>query len=152
VNKTNITKGIIALVCIALIFATGLYFGRTGGPGGFTVTTQYGVGAMDIEELEALAERVDARAEGTAPQQTPVEPETVTQQPEVPDPGGGLININTATSEGLQALPGVGPAIADRIVAHREAHGPFRIIEEITDVSGIGPARFADIRDMITVE
>jgi len=64
----------------------------------------------------------------------------------------GRVNINTADSEALQTLPGVGPAIAERIITHREAHGPFRIIEDITDVSGIGAARFADIRDLITVE
>ena len=152
-NKTIITKGIIALVCVALIFATGLYFGRTGGPGGFTVTTQYPMGAMGTEELETLTERAEP---GMEREPERYEPTAVTgnadQQPETAAPGDGRININTAMADGLMTLPGIGPAIAERIIAHREANGPFRIIEEITDVSGIGPARFADIREMITVE
>ena len=63
----------------------------------------------------------------------------------------GPININTATAEELDALPGVGPAIAGRIVDYREAYGPFATIEEIMEVKGIGPATFEEIRDLITV-
>jgi len=58
-NKTNIAKALVALALIALVFATGLYFGRTGGPGDFTVTTQYAIGAVDEAELEALAQRME---------------------------------------------------------------------------------------------
>jgi competence protein ComEA len=72
------------------------------------------------------------------------------------DPGGasagGPININTATIEELDALPGVGPAIAGRIVDYREAYGPFTTIEEITNVRGIGPATFEEIKERIAVK
>ena len=152
-NKAIITKGIIALVCVALVFATGLYFGRTGGPGGFTVTTQYAVGAMEVEELEALVEQAEARAEREPERPPPAgASEPLSQYPEPVAPDDGRININTAMVDGLTTLPGIGPVMAERIIAHREANGPFRIIEEITDVSGIGPARFSDIRELITVE
>lgn len=63
-----------------------------------------------------------------------------------------LININTASAEELEALPGIGPVIAQRIVDYRTERGPFQTIEEITGVSGIGPARFAQIKDLISVE
>ncbi len=59
----------------------------------------------------------------------------------------GRINVNTATALELEALPGVGPALAARIVAHRQAHGPFRRPEDLLAVSGIGEktlTRFAD--------
>ncbi len=62
-----------------------------------------------------------------------------------------LVNINTATVEELQQLPRVGPALAQRIVAYREMYGPFKNIEDIMQVSGVGEAIFAAIRDYITV-
>lgn len=62
-----------------------------------------------------------------------------------------LVNINTATVEELQQLPRVGPALAQRIVAYREMYGPFKSIEDVMQVPGIGEALFAAIRDSITV-
>ena len=151
-NKTTIAKALVVLVFLGAVFATGLYVGRTGGPGGFTVTTQYAVGAVDEAELDALARREEAMVERTERQEEQSGAETGPAQPAASEPAGGLVNINTASAEELQILPGVGPAIAERIISHREASGPFRIIEEITDVSGIGPARFSEIRDLIRVE
>ena len=61
------------------------------------------------------------------------------------------ININTAEAEQLVALPGIGPALAERIVEYR-AEFPFEAIEDIMQVSGIGEVRFGEIKDLITVE
>lgn len=61
------------------------------------------------------------------------------------------VNINIATVENLQQLPRVGPVLAQRIVAYREMYGPFKSIEDLMKVSGIGEAIFAAIRDYITV-
>lgn len=63
----------------------------------------------------------------------------------------GPININTASAEQLQELPGIGPALAARIIAFREEHGPFATIEDLTHVSGIGPRTLDALRDLITV-
>lgn len=60
------------------------------------------------------------------------------------------ININTASAQELQALPGIGPALAGRIVAHRDAHGPFTSPDGLDAVSGIGPAIMANVADLIT--
>ncbi|MFO7540319.1 MAG: helix-hairpin-helix domain-containing protein [Chloroflexota bacterium] len=71
--------------------------------------------------------------------------------------GGGMVaaaervNINQADEQELQLLPGVGPAMAQRIIEYRESSGPFTSIEEITNVSGIGPTRLEQLRDLITV-
>lgn len=65
--------------------------------------------------------------------------------------GGSQININTATSAELESLPRIGPAIAQRIIDYRTAHGPFAQIADIQDVKGIGPATFNQIKDLITV-
>lgn len=64
----------------------------------------------------------------------------------------GRININTAQPSELQRLPGIGPALAARIVAYREAWGPFSSIEDIMEVSGIGARTFENIKDMIKVD
>ena len=53
-------------------------------------------------------------------------------------PSAGVVNINTADADQLQLLPRVGPALAGRIIAYREANGPFRTIEEIVAIKGIG--------------
>jgi competence protein ComEA len=62
-----------------------------------------------------------------------------------------LINLNTATAAELETLPHIGPAIAQRIVDYRTEHGPFQKIADIMNVSGIGPATFDAIKDLITV-
>jgi len=64
---------------------------------------------------------------------------------------GGKVNINTATLEELDTLPGIGPALAEGIMEFREANGPFKSIEEITLVSGIGQVTFEKMKDRISV-
>lgn len=64
---------------------------------------------------------------------------------------GGLININTATAQELQALKGIGPALSKRIVEYREAHGAFPSPEDLINVKGIGPATLSKFRSQITV-
>lgn len=63
-----------------------------------------------------------------------------------------LVNINTANAVELDTLPGVGPATAQNIIDHRKANGPFQAVEEIMEVSGIGPAKFEQMKALITVE
>lgn len=64
---------------------------------------------------------------------------------------GDLVNVNTATLEQLETLPGIGEVLAQRIVDHRELHGPFRTVEDLLNVSGIGESRLEDLRPRITV-
>jgi competence protein ComEA len=61
------------------------------------------------------------------------------------------VNINTATKEELEALPAIGPAIAQRIVDDRAAHGPFKQIEDLARVRGISARTVEQLRDLITV-
>lgn len=65
---------------------------------------------------------------------------------------GALININTATKEELETIPGVGPSTAESILAYREDEGSFGQIEDIMNVSGIGEGKFEQMREFITVD
>ncbi|NTW08925.1 MAG: ComEA family DNA-binding protein [Anaerolineaceae bacterium] len=67
-------------------------------------------------------------------------------------PSSDLVDINTATLEELDALPGIGPTTAQKIIDYRAENGPFSVIEDIMNVSGIGPATFEGIKELITVE
>lgn len=70
---------------------------------------------------------------------------------EAPAVGSSLVNLNTATEDELDELPGVGPALASRIIEYRKKNGPFSTIEELDSVSGIGPAKLDSIRDLVTI-
>jgi competence protein ComEA len=61
----------------------------------------------------------------------------------------GPVHLNTATLEQLDALPGVGPVTAQKILAYRQAHGAFSSVDELDAVPGIGPARLADLRSLV---
>ena len=62
---------------------------------------------------------------------------------------GGRVHLNTATLEDLDALPGVGPVTAQRILDYREEHGAFQSVDELDAVSGIGPARLEQLRELV---
>ena len=85
--------------------------------------------------------------EGASPVLTTPIPDVVTSTTE-------LININTASAEELDTLPGVGPTIAQKIIEYRELNGPFLSIEDITNVPGIGEVTsvtYERLKDLITV-
>jgi len=71
--------------------------------------------------------------------------------------GGGagaaaqVVDLNTADATALETLPGIGPALAERILAWRDEHGGFRSVEDLLEVSGIGEGRFAELQDRVSV-
>jgi competence protein ComEA len=65
--------------------------------------------------------------------------------------GGDKVNLNTATVEQLQTLPGVGPAMAKKIVEHRSKSGKFTKVEEILNIQGIGEKKFQKMKDRLVV-
>ena len=75
-----------------------------------------------------------------------------TSDTDTPADSAGLVNINTADLSALCALPGIGEALAGRVIAYREEHGAFERPEDIMNVSGIGQGKFAALRGLITTE
>ena len=90
-------------------------------------------------------DRADRTPGVTVETEVQVPPEEIA--PEFPP-----VDLNTAGVEELDTLPGIGESLAGRIIAYREANGPFRTIEQIMEVSGIGEAKFAELKDRITVD
>jgi competence protein ComEA len=68
-----------------------------------------------------------------------------------PPAEGGLININAATAEELDKLPGVGPAMAAKIVEYRKKNGPYTSVDDLDNVPGIGPSKLESVRDLVAI-
>ena len=66
--------------------------------------------------------------------------------------GIGLVNINTASQDELDGLPGIGPTRAADIIAYRDQNGPFTSIDELQNVAGIGEVTFSQLKDFVTVD
>lgn len=109
-----------------------------------------------------LAQRVQDEAQYHIPrvgEPTPVPASAPAQRVSMPNdrppPAGGrsssLIDLNTATAQELELLPSIGPVMAGRIIAYREANGPFTSIDDVENVPGIGPKTLESIRPLSTV-
>ncbi len=82
----------------------------------------------------------------------PTQKEANDQQPTSVPKTSQLININTASANELETLPGIGKGLAERIIDHRERFGPFRRPEHLIIVRGISDRKFRALRDLVTVE
>lgn len=137
----------LAVLLLALALATGTALPGLGPSGpGFPPPTDAEASIRITPRLAAM----DARAGAPAGPPVPgprVAPGRAPSKPLLVLP----LNLNAADVEALQGLPGIGPTLAERIVAHREAHGPFQTAEDLLRVPGIGPKRWERIRHAIRV-
>jgi competence protein ComEA len=113
---------------------------RAGGPRRGADLDSLNLAALVVDGQQVLVPRITA-AGGEAGGESPP-----------PEAGGTQkVNLNLATAEELESLPGIGEVLAQRIIEHREANGSFTAVEELLEVSGIGESRLGDIRDLVTV-
>ena len=110
--------------------------------------------------MAAASFRMSKAAEGadytiTTQRQAPLPAEEAEEEPAeepVEEPAAsGPVNVNTAGLEELDTLPGIGPALAQRIIDYREANGPFASLEELLEVKGIGEVTLEKFRDRASV-
>lgn len=134
---------LLLLTAACLAFFAGWFLGGQSAPGTVRIAAQH---SPPVSQTPPAA----------SPEPEETGPAASEAQPPAPSPSApeapGLVNINTAGSEELQTLPGIGEKRAEDIIAYREEHGPFRIVEDITDVGGIGEGILSRIIDYITVE
>lgn len=97
--------------------------------------------------VPAVGEDLPAEVPGPGPTASGGSAPTAT----APTDGGALIDLNSATAEQLDVLPGIGPATAAAIVAHREEHGPFTAVDSLIDVRGIGEAKLEGLSDLVSI-
>lgn len=119
---------------------------RAGGPNDDADVHRLNLAAPAVDGMQVRVPTVDE----DLPPGDLVELPASTPSAEAEAGGSRLINVNQATSEELQTLPGIGPALASAIITRREEHGPFGSVEELDGVPGIGPAKLATIRDLVT--
>lgn len=119
-----------------------------------------GLGARSVERLSphlalppARPTSLSSRASGASPSsRSSPSPSARARTPVGPTPGppGTPVDLNRATARELQELPGIGPALAERIVAFRTERGPFAKPEELMEVSGIGAKTYARLAPLVT--
>ena len=105
----------------------------------------------DPDALRLAAELSDGQTINVPYKENVDEHDGAVKQTGGANPNGGLVDLNRADSSQLCTLPGIGPALAERIINYRETKGQFNSVEEIKKVSGIGDKKYQDLQDKITV-
>ena len=106
---------------------------------------------LNLADYVRDGQRVYVPGIGTPPPPSPTPSGAQGREAESSDRVGAPINVNTASAAELEALPGIGPAYAQRIIAYRETHGPFTDPAQLMEVKGIGKLRYERIKGEITV-
>lgn len=162
-NLKKAEIAVIALTIACVVFTAGFFIGRGSSGGIVTIEKLAMSGIISSQPPTDAAAQSAASVESEAGEAAQDEsgeaavPSDATVLQYSPPPSAAQneqadkININTASADLLDTLPGIGEVLAGRIIEYREANGGFKSIEEITAVSGIGEKKFGDIKDMITV-
>lgn len=140
-------SAIILVVAVFLAFTVGFFLGRNTGHAPIQVST-----ASTGEVLVINSKTSPQPSEASSDATTEGEVAVFSEEPTESTSASGLVNINTATVEELDTLPGIGPVLAQRIVDYREKNGLFSSVEELILVSGIGEKKLEAMLDLITVE
>jgi len=154
--KNRFDRILLALTGVFLGFVLGFLLGRSTTRGDVMISLPIESSEPDrsaplsVQAAAPTVASMPSMAEETQALSLPQSPEDTVPQEREDSPG--LININTATREQLESLPGIGPVLAQRIIDYREQHGPFQAVGQLTMVEGIGSKRLAALLSLITTE
>ena len=128
-GKSRFAALVLALLTGFALFCGGWYLARTSSPEPYRVTTTR---RPTVEEVSSQEPEEDVRPDSQLP--------------------GETIDMNTADFYDLQRLPGIGEKRAQDIITYREEHGPFQTVDDLTEVSGIGPGILEGLREYVSVK
>jgi len=142
---------VIGFTLAFLCFIGGYFVGRTSGAVSIIpVVTMQNEPSQAAEAQQPELPETHIPEQGVPGSSGQITPPAAPSVPPTRD-SEGRININLASRSELMDLPGIGPALSERIVDYRRDNGPFSKIDDIRNVSGIGERRFETIKNMITV-
>lgn len=119
---------------------------------GLAILTLTGLFLVGLTVRHVQEQQVPPLATDSLVARSSVAPVDSTDENEIPTPtADDPINLNTASRDALQALPGVGPVLAKRIDAYRSSQRPFQRVEELERVNGIGAKTLATLRPLVRV-
>ncbi len=144
-NFDKLQRLLVLAACIVAAYVVGFYQGKGVAPATVEIVT---ASAAPTASVAAVSPEVSVPVPSAAPATADSVVESAVQEALV---NSGRININTASLEELDTLPGIGPVIAQRIIDYRQTYGPFTEKNQIKEVNGIGDKKYSDLENLIEV-
>lgn len=141
----------VVVYAAGAVNAPGLYTVASNARVGDVITASGGLSPQADTDRINLAAKVADGQRVYVPRKGESVPDDGTSGDSSSGVASGPININEASAQELDSLPGVGPSTAAAIVQYRSAHGQFRSVSDLANVKGIGPSKLAQLKDLVTV-